>query len=85
MPCPYVGGLGIGRALEFDIVFVVGMSEGVFPNHRSIRERGLKALEEERRLAYVAITRARKELSLTESQGYSYETFENIHRDLFTR
>ncbi|MHB9294601.1 putative ATP-dependent DNA helicase UvrD/PcrA [Pillotina sp. SPG140] len=62
------------KGLEFDTVFVVGMSEGIFPSHRSIRERGLKALEEERRLAYVAITRARKELYLTESEGFSYET-----------
>jgi DNA helicase-2/ATP-dependent DNA helicase PcrA len=64
------------KGLEFDIVFVVGMSEGLFPSHRSIRERKLKALEEERRLAYVAITRAGKELYLTESEGFSHETGE---------
>jgi DNA helicase-2/ATP-dependent DNA helicase PcrA len=64
------------KGLEFDIVFIVGMTEGTFPNHRSIRERGLKALEEERRLVYVAITRAGKELYFSESEGYSYETFE---------
>jgi DNA helicase-2/ATP-dependent DNA helicase PcrA len=64
------------KGLEFDVVFVVGMSEGLFPSHRSIRERKLKALEEERRLAYVAITRAGKELYLTESEGFSHETEE---------
>jgi UvrD-like helicase C-terminal domain len=62
------------KGMEFKVVFVVGMSEGIFPNHRSIRERKLRALEEERRLAYVAITRAEKELFLTESEGFSYET-----------
>jgi DNA helicase-2/ATP-dependent DNA helicase PcrA len=60
--------------MEFNTVFVVGMSEGIFPSHRAIRERKLSALEEERRLAYVAITRAEKELYLTESEGFNYET-----------
>jgi hypothetical protein len=64
------------KGLEFDTVFIVGMSEGIFPSHRSIRENGLDALEEERRLAYVAITRAKKELYLTESEGFSHEGIE---------
>jgi DNA helicase-2/ATP-dependent DNA helicase PcrA len=47
------------KGLEFDNVFCVGWEEGVFPSQRSIDEGGLASLEEERRLAYVAITRAR--------------------------
>ncbi len=47
------------KGLEFDRTFLVGWEEGVFPSQRSLDEGGLKSLEEERRLAYVAITRAR--------------------------
>jgi DNA helicase II / ATP-dependent DNA helicase PcrA len=47
------------KGLEFDNVFLVGWEEGVFPSQRSLDEGGLASLEEERRLAYVAITRAR--------------------------
>jgi DNA helicase-2/ATP-dependent DNA helicase PcrA len=48
------------KGLEFDMVFLPGWEEGVFPSRRSIDEGGDKALEEERRLAYVGITRARR-------------------------
>jgi DNA helicase II / ATP-dependent DNA helicase PcrA len=48
------------KGLEFDIVFLPGWEEGVFPNQRALDEGGNKSLEEERRLAYVGITRARK-------------------------
>jgi len=48
------------KGLEFDHVFCVGWEEGVFPSQRAIDEGGLASLEEERRLAYVAITRARR-------------------------
>jgi len=48
------------KGLEFDTVFLAGWEEGVFPSQRSLDEGGLASLEEERRLAYVAITRARK-------------------------
>ncbi|MCH4144054.1 ATP-dependent helicase [Acetobacter peroxydans] len=48
------------KGLEFDIVFLPGWEEGVFPSQRTLDEGGLKGLEEERRLAYVGITRARK-------------------------
>ncbi len=59
------------KGLEFDTVFVVGLSEGVFPNERSMSE-GKRGLEEERRLAYVAYTRAKNKLYLTEVSGYSF-------------
>ncbi|MPN09464.1 ATP-dependent DNA helicase PcrA [bioreactor metagenome] len=60
------------KGLEFDTVFVYGLSEGIFPSERTMSE-GLKGLEEERRLAYVAYTRAKRKLYLTDSQGYSYQ------------
>lgn len=59
------------KGLEFDYVFVCGMSDGIFPSDRSLQE-GKKGLEEERRLAYVAYTRARNKLFLTDSSGYNY-------------
>lgn len=61
------------KGLEFKCVFVYGLNEGVFPSHRTIRERGLDGLEEERRLMYVACTRAKDMLFLTESEGYSVQ------------
>ncbi len=48
------------KGLEFDIVFLPGWEEGIFPNQRSLDESGDKGLEEERRLAYVGLTRARR-------------------------
>ena len=48
------------KGLEFDTVFLPGWEEGVFPNQRSMDEGGAKGLEEERRLAYVGLTRARQ-------------------------
>ena len=62
------------KGLEFPYVFVIGLTEGIFPSHRTIRERKLSGLEEERRLMYVAITRAEKALFLTDSEGYNYTT-----------
>ncbi len=50
------------KGLEFDVVFLPGWEEGLFPHQRCLDEGGTQALEEERRLAYVAITRARKKL-----------------------
>ena len=48
------------KGVEFDTVFLAGWEEGLFPSQRSLDEGGTKSLEEERRLAYVAITRARR-------------------------
>ncbi len=52
------------KGLEFDHVFLPGWDEGVFPSQRSLDEGGLASLEEERRLAYVAITRARRRCTI---------------------
>ena len=52
------------KGLEFDNVFVIGMEEGIFPHYNAINEGGMAAIEEERRLCYVAITRAKKNLYL---------------------
>src|SRR5208283_2649330 len=49
------------KGLEFPLVFLPGWEEGVFPSQRSVDEKGEKGLEEERRLAYVGLTRAREE------------------------
>ena len=61
------------KGLEFPYVFIAGLSDGIMPNKRSVRERKKKAMEEERRLMYVAVTRAEKRLFLTESEGYSVQ------------
>ena len=53
------------KGLEFDHVFLAGWEEGVFPSQRSLDEQGNKGLEEERRLAYVALTRARKKIQIS--------------------
>ena len=54
--------LHAAKGLEFDCVFLPGWEEAVFPNRRAVDEGGGKALEEERRLAYVGLTRARKDV-----------------------
>ena len=52
------------KGLEFDTVFLAGWEEGVFPSQRALDEGGTASLEEERRLAYVAITRARRKATI---------------------
>jgi DNA helicase-2/ATP-dependent DNA helicase PcrA len=52
------------KGLEYDHIFLPGWEEGVFPSQRSVDEGGLAGLEEERRLAYVAITRARRRCTI---------------------
>ena len=58
------------KGLEFDTVFISDMNEGIFPNERAVNE-SHRGVEEERRLAYVAFTRARNKLYLTEAGGFS--------------
>ena len=59
------------KGLEFPVVFIIGFSEGIFPSSRTIEERKKLGLEEERRLCYVAITRAQETLYLMDSEGQS--------------
>ncbi len=59
------------KGLEFPNVFIMGFSEGIFPSSKTIEERKQLGLEEERRLCYVAITRAEKRLFLLDSEGYT--------------
>jgi DNA helicase-2/ATP-dependent DNA helicase PcrA len=61
------------KGLEFPYVFVVGLTQGIFPTYRAV-EAGASAVEEERRLAYVAFTRAMNQLFLTDSQGYNFNS-----------
>jgi len=60
------------KGLEFDAVFLPGWEEGLFPHQKSLEEKGDLALEEERRLAYVGLTRAKKEsfISFTMNRMY---------------
>ena len=60
------------KGLEYPVVFVVRFNQGVFPNMRAVSESGYLGMEEERRLAYVAMTRAKTKLYLTLSNDYSY-------------
>jgi DNA helicase-2/ATP-dependent DNA helicase PcrA len=64
----------VAKGLEFDYVFVISMNEGSFPSMRAEAESGRDAQEEERRLAYVAFTRAKKKLFLSCNRGYTYVT-----------
>ena len=68
------------KGLEFDIVFLPGWEEGLFPHQKSLEEKGDLALEEERRLAYVAITRAKKRayISFSMNRFYQGDWIENL-------
>ena len=60
------------KGLEFEVVFLPGWEEGLFPHQKSLEEKGDFALEEERRLAYVGITRAKKEAYLSFAMKRAY-------------
>ena len=60
------------KGLEFDVVFLPGWEEGLFPHQKSLEEKGDFALEEERRLAYVGVTRAKKEAYLSFAMKRTY-------------
>ena len=68
------------KGLEFDVVFLPGWEEGLFPHQKSLEEKGDAALEEERRLAYVGITRAKKQayISFSMNRFYQGEWIENL-------
>ncbi len=73
------------KGLEFPVVFLVKFSEGIFPNGRSLEDGGAKAMEEERRLAYVAITRAMEKLYVTFSRDYSFVIGSNLLASQFIK
>lgn len=81
--CVQLMTLHAAKGLEFDLVFVVGLEEGLFPSLQSLEDPG--RLEEERRLCYVGITRARKKLYLTYAETrriYGKETYPRPSRFL---
>ncbi len=65
--------LHASKGLEFDVVFLPGWEEGLFPHQKSIEEKGENGLEEERRLAYVGITRAKKLAKISFSMNRFYQ------------
>ena len=71
------------KGLEFDYVFLVGMEEGIFPHYNAINDGTSSAIEEERRLCYVAITRAKKVLYITTAE--SRMLFGNTNRNMPSR
>ena len=73
------------KGLEYPVIFVVRFNQGVFPNMRAMNEGGYIALEEERRLAYVAMTRAKQKLYLTLSNDYSYVIQSNLGPSQFLK
>ena len=62
----------VAKGLEFKYVFVIGLNQGVFPSDRTTIESGEDGLEEERRLCYVAFTRAKQKLHVSCNRSYSY-------------
>ncbi len=62
------------KGSEYPIVFIKSVNESIFPSARSLEEGGLAALEEERRLMYVAMTRAKEKLFISYNNDYSYQT-----------
>ena len=73
------------KGLEYPVIFVVRLNQGVFPNMKAITESGYLGIEEERRLAYVAMTRAKTKLYLTLTSDYSYVIQSNLTPSQFLK
>lgn len=73
------------KGLEFPLVWIYGLNEGVMPSHRTIRERGEAGLEEERRLMYVACTRAMDRLCWSDSEGFNVQNSLSKYPSRFIR
>ena len=73
------------KGLEFPIVFLVRFNDSVFPAQRAILESGYTGLEEERRLAYVAFTRAKEELIITLANAFSYVIHSSLVPSMFIK
>ena len=73
------------KGLEYPVVFVVKLNQGIFPSNRALEEGGYNAMEEERRLAYVAFTRAKERLYLTFSRGYNYVVRSDLSESQFIK
>lgn len=73
----------VAKGLEFDNVFVMSLIEGIFPSERTMDENGHDGLEEERRLCYVAFTRAKKKLVVSYNTGYSFVLSAYSHASRF--
>ena len=72
------------KGLEFDAVFLPGWEEGLFPHQKSIDEKGSEGIEEERRLAYVAITRAKQELYISFANQRKFYGRQNDNYDFYS-
>lgn len=75
----------VAKGLEYDHVFVISMADGIFPSRRTVDESGLDGQEEERRLAYVAFTRAKKNLYVSLNTGYSFVLEQNAAPSQFLK
>ena len=73
------------KGLEFPLVWIYGLNEGIMPSHRTIRERGEAGLEEERRLMYVACTRAMDRLCFSDSEGFNVQNSLSKYPSRFIR
>lgn len=73
------------KGLEFKYVFIIGFNDSIFPSKRSVMENPILGLEEERRLAYVAITRAMERLFITCNSDFSYVVESNLKPSSFIK
>ena len=73
------------KGLEYPLVWIYGLNEGIMPSHRTVRERGDAGLEEERRLMYVACTRAKDILIFSDSEGFDVQNSLSKYPSRFIR